>query len=175
MSTNNNKIDISENINDIKIISVKNEFLKKIYIKKKSTSFLPFLYLILGIIITSISICYIFLKGLSNSNIIPLLIGFSFFSMAFISLKERKNIINKINQNEFFLSKATIEKNSNGECYVTCNSESQKQIKINLPDSLKNDSAVYLAFWDDDKKTQDKPFLLLIGKKYEIDSDIRIK
>ncbi len=175
MSTNNNKIDISENINDIKIVCVKNEFLKKIYIKKKSTSFLPFLYLILGIIITSISIWYIFSKGLSNSNIIPLLIGFSILSMAFISLKERNNIIKKINQNEFFLSKATIEENSNGECYVTCNYGLQKQINIKLQDSFKNNSAVYFAFWDNDTKTQDKPFLLLMGKNYEIDSDIKIK
>ena len=106
----NNQFNTSDYMADIDIVYVTKKLLRKSYIKNKSISFAKVLfYSISGLIFTLIGFVIIFSKGLSNSSVIPVLIGFSLFSIFIVSIKDNSKKIKKINQNEFLLSHATIE------------------------------------------------------------------
>ena len=187
----NNQFNTSDYMADIDIVYVTKKILKKSYIKNKSISFAKALfYSISGLIFTLIGFVIIFSKGLSNSSVIPVLIGFSLFSIFIVSIKDNSKKIKKINQNEFLLSHATIEsvfedtttedKNSVCDCYITyiCNGLENKQIKVKLPCSpkknYKNNPQAYFAFLTNDESSEDEPFLLFLGKDYEIDKNINL-
>ena len=186
--TKNSLLDRSDHKSNIDVAYVKKNCLTKSYIKRRSFSLGS---TVLGLLLT-VGLGIVGYQGLVSEEstiwvVIPFLGSLMFLLGTFFSLKDSLYKIKKINLNEFVLARAVLKESYEdvstaegpyliGDSYLTYVCRGEK-IKIKKSGSSEeqyiNNSTAYFAFLSKKGYIDEVPFLLFIGKDYEIDNTIK--